>query len=84
MTTDEIDTATVAAATAVREQLMLLLADLRLHEDRNDESFAAALNEHALTRALAPAGGWQPLNARHLALALGLYRRPGRRTATTT
>jgi len=82
--TIETDTTTIAAARAVRTQLMLLLAELRLHEDRNDESFAAALNKHALTRALAPAGGWQPLNARHLALALGLYRRPGRRTASVT
>lgn len=82
MTNLETDSTTVAAATAVRTQLMLVLADLRLHEDLPDNAFAAALNKHALTRALAPAGGWQPLNARHLALALGLYRTPGRRAVS--
>ena len=70
----------VAAATAMREQLMLLLADLRLHEDLGDSDFANALNDHAPTKALAPSGGWQPVSAKHLALAFGLYRRPGRRT----
>ena len=68
----------VAAATAMREQLMLLLADLRLHEDLGDSDFANALNDHAPTKALAPSGGWQPVSAKHLALAFGLYRRPGR------